>query len=150
MPVGCELRVLDVGRDAKALHALDAASFAANPDYQPESLAAFCEEHLKAHDLDRELSCVATCDEMIAGFLLARRWREDGVGYVDLLAVHPEWQRRGLGSSLLEAAFDRCASAGLREAQLGVASDNPRALRLYERVGMSPQFQVDTYQRPVR
>ena len=129
MPVGCELRALDVGRDAEALHALDAASFAANPDYLPESLAAFCEEHLKAHDLDRELSCVATYDEMIAGFLLARRWREDGVGYVDILAVHPQWQRRGLGSSLLEAAFDGFASAGLREAQL-VASDNPRALRL--------------------
>jgi mycothiol synthase len=150
MPVGCELRALDVGRDAEALHALDAASFAANPDYQPESFAAFCGEHLNAHDLDRELSCVATYDEMIAGFLLARRWREDGVGYVDLLAVHPEWQRRGLGSSLLEAAFDRFTSAGLREAQLGVASDNPRALRLYERVGMSPRFRADTYQRPVR
>ena len=150
MPVGCELRAPDVSRDAEALHALDAASFAANPDYQPESLGAFCDEHLKAHDLDRESSCVATHDETIVGFLLARRWREDAVGYVDLLAVHPQWQRRGLGSSLLEAAFDRFASAGLREAQLGVASDNPRALRLYERVGMSPRFRVDTYQRPVR
>jgi mycothiol synthase len=150
MPVGCELRALDVGRDAEALHALDAASFAANPDYQPESLGAFCDEHLKAHDLDRELSCVAAHDETIVGFLLARCWREDAVGYVDLLAVHPQWQRRGLGSTLLEAAFDRFASAGLREAQLGVASDNPRALRLYERVGLSPRFRVDTYQRPVR
>jgi hypothetical protein len=45
---------------------------------------------------------------------------------------------------------DGFASAGLREAQLGVASDNPRALRLYERVGMSARFRVDTYQRPVR
>ncbi len=96
------------------------------------------------------MSCVAAHDETIAGFLLARRWREDAVGYVDLLAVHPEWKHRGVGSSLLEAAFDRFASAGLREAQLGVASDNPRPLRLYERVGMSPRFRFDTYHRPVR
>jgi mycothiol synthase len=150
MPVGCELRALDVDRDAVALHALDAASFAANPDYRPESFAAFRDEHLDAHDLDRGLSCVAVHDTTIVGFLLARRWREDAVVFVDLLAVHPRWQGRGIGGALLQAAFDRSASAGLREAQLGVASDNPRALALYERAGMSPRFRVDTYQRPVR
>ncbi len=35
---------------------------------------------------------------------------------------------RGLGSALLLSAFAAFATAGLREAQLGVASDNPRAL----------------------
>jgi hypothetical protein len=46
------------------------------------------------------------------GFLLARRWREDAVGYVDLLAVHPQWQRQGLGSSLLEAALTALPQQG--------------------------------------
>ena len=50
--VGFNVRSLDVDRDAAALHELDAASFAANPDYEPESFAAFREEHLRAHDLD--------------------------------------------------------------------------------------------------
>jgi ribosomal protein S18 acetylase RimI-like enzyme len=32
-------------------------------------------------------------------------------------------------------------------AELGVASDNPDALKLYERLGMRPRFQSDTYER---
>jgi mycothiol synthase len=146
---GFEMRSLDLDRDASTLHALDAASFSANADYRPETLAAFIEEHLQAHDLEPALSIVAEHAGAVAGFLLARRWPES-VGYVDILAVHPDLQRRGLGSALLRTAFARFAAAGLREAQLGVASDNPRALHLYERVGMTPRFRADTYERPAR
>lgn len=149
VPDGIELRPLEVAGDAVALHAVDAASFAGNADYRPETFSEFREEHLEAHDLDPGLSLVARHRDAYAGFLLARRWREEGVGYVDILAVHPEFQRRGLGSALLRASFQAFAAAGLRAAQLGVASDNPRALRLYERVGMSARFQALTYERPV-
>lgn len=144
------VRALDIEHDAIALHALDDASFAANPDYEPESLAAFREEHLEAHDLAPELSLVAEQDGSVIGFLVARRWVDERVGYVDLLAVAPEHQRRGLGRALLLTAFERFAADGLREAQLGVASDNARASRLYERVGMTQRFQADTYERPVK
>ena len=69
------------------------------------------------------------------------------MGFVDVLAVHPDHQRRGLGSTLLRNSFAGFAAAGLKEAQLGVASDNPRALALYERVGMHARFQTDVYER---
>jgi mycothiol synthase len=148
LPAGFDLRPLDAAADAVALHAVDKASFSANADYRPESLETFREEHLGAHDLDPQLSFVAEHDGEVAGFLLARRWADEGVGYVDILAVHPDHQRRGLGASLLRAAFERFNAAGLREAQLGVASDNPRALGLYERVGMTARFEVEAYERP--
>jgi mycothiol synthase len=148
-PLGLRLRSLDVDRDAVALHALDAASFAGAPDYHPESLQAFREEHLGAHDLDPELSRVGTLGGQIAGFLLARRWTEAPVGFVDILAVHPDYQRNGIGTTLLVDAFRRFSVAGLDEAQLGVASTNPRALRVYERLGMTPRFRYDTYARPL-
>jgi mycothiol synthase len=147
-PPAIVMRSLELDRDAAALHALDAESFAANADYQPESLEIFREEHLHAHDLDPGLSLVAELDGRAAGFLLARRWDDDAVGYIDLLAVHPAHQRRGVGTALLQTAFAGFASGGLREAQLGVASDNPHALGLYERVGMRPRFRFDTYERP--
>jgi mycothiol synthase len=149
-PAGFRLRSLDVAADAVEVHALDAASFSANADYQPETLAEFREEHLGAHDLDPELSRVVENADGIAGFLLSRIWREEEMGYVDILAVHPHHQRRGLGTALLGSAFHAFAAAGLREAQLGVASDNPKALKLYESIGMRPRFQFDTYERSVR
>ena len=148
-PAGLRLRSLDVDRDASTLHALDAASFAGAPDYHPESLQAYREEHLGAHDLDPELSRVAELGGQIAGFLLARRWTEAPVGFVDILAVHPDHQRNGIGTKLLLEAFRRFRAAGLQEAQLGVASTNPQALRVYERLGMASRFRYDTYERPV-
>jgi mycothiol synthase len=135
--------------DAAALHALDALSFAANPDYHPAPLEEFVQEHLRAHDHAPELSLMAFDGETLIGFLLARRWREDAVGFIDLLAVHPEARGRGIGSGLLHTAFARFAADGLREAQLGVASDNPRALAIYERAGMTPRFVVDAFHRPI-
>lgn len=148
-PAGAQLRTLDVERDAEALFVLDAASFAAVPGTEPESFQAFREEHLSAHDLEPALSCVAEVDGTIAGFLLARRRPNDAVGFVDILAVHPDRQRRGLGTALLREAFVRFSAAGLEEAELGVASDNPGAVRLYEGLGMRPRFQFDTYERSV-
>jgi hypothetical protein len=118
-----------VDADATALHELDALSFSTNADYEPETFAQFQAEHLGAHDLDAALSRVAEGEAGIIGFLLARCWREESVRFIDVLA-----------------AF---AAAGLREGQLGVASDNPRALGLYERAGMTPAFRVDAYARPV-
>jgi mycothiol synthase len=149
MPAGFSYRAPDIDSDAAALHALDDACFRVVPDYRPHTLNAFSEEHLHVHDLDPGLSSVAERDGELVGFLLARRWVDEKVGFVDLLGVHPDHQHRGLGSALLLDAFARFAAAGLREAQLGVASDNPRAVTLYERVGMRPRFQVDTYIRPI-
>jgi mycothiol synthase len=147
--VGVRLRPLDLDRDATVLHALDTVSFAGHPDYQPASFPAFCDEHLRAHDLDADTSRVAEHDKSVIGFVLARRWQTRSVGYVALLAVHPDHQRHGVGTALLRTAFVRFAAAGLREAQLAVASDNPRALSLYEHIGMKSKFQFDIYERPV-
>ena len=148
-PVGVSLRPVDVDRDSAALHALNEVSFKASPDHEPYSFNAFYEEHLRAHDLDRELSFVAERGEEPVGFLLSRRWPDRNAGFIDLLGVHPDHRGRGLATAMLGTAFARFAAAGLREAQLGVASDNPGALRLYERQGMARRFRYDTYERAV-
>jgi mycothiol synthase len=146
-PPGTTIRTPDPQHDAARLHAVDDASFSVVPDYVPVSLTTFVEGHLEAHDLDLSCSSVVECDGEIVGFLLARRWEAERAGYVDLLAVHPAHQRQGVGSILLQTAFAQIAAAGLREAQLAVASDNPRALALYERLGMTVRFQHDVWAR---
>lgn len=148
-PAGIALRTLDPDADARALHALDADTFASAPDYVPESYETFVSAHLRAHDLAPELSLVAQGGERVVGFLLARRWPHEASGYIALLAVAPSHQRRGLGTALLTRGFAGFAAASLAHAQLLVASDNPRGLRVYEAAGMSPRFRVDSFERPI-
>ncbi|MGA9856678.1 MAG: GNAT family N-acetyltransferase [Solirubrobacteraceae bacterium] len=148
-PDGVLLRRPDLGADAVGLHRLDAVSFGANADYELEPFDVFSAEHLVAHDLEPALSRVAVHDGRIIGFTLTRHREHARVGFIDLLAVHPDFRRRGVARSLLAQTFAACARAGLREAQLGVASDNPAALALYEQVGMSAQFGFDAFERPV-
>jgi mycothiol synthase len=149
-PPGIRLRTVDVESDAAAVHALNETSFAANPDYRPQTFTTFVERHLSAHDFDPRLSCVAEQSGEAIGFLLACVSPNEGLGFVDLLGVHPDYQGRGLATAMLSAAFNAFVDAGLREAQLGVASDNPKALRLYERCGMETRFQFDSYERTAR
>jgi mycothiol synthase len=145
-PPGVTLRPLRLPEDGDALYAVSDAAFRANADYHEESREQFGDEHLNAHDLDPGLSRVAERENGV-GFALVRRW-PDGVAYVDLLAVHPDAAGRGIGGTLLRAVFAAAARAGLARAQLGVASDNPNATRLYERVGMTRRFRVDAYEPP--
>jgi mycothiol synthase len=149
VPAGISLREIDLDGDARALHALDADAFGSVADYMPESYELFVQRHLRAHDVALGLSLVAHDGERIVGFLLARRWEHEGSGYIDLLAVSPGHQRRGLGTALLTHGFAAFAAAGLVQAQLVVASDNPHALRVYEAAGMGPRFRFDVYERPI-
>jgi mycothiol synthase len=143
--VGVALRPLDPVADADTAHALKEAAFATTVDYRPQTLQEFRENHLTTHDFAAELSILAVRDGRPVGFLVADRW-EDGTGWVDLLGVDPAERGRRIGEALLLTAFARFRDAGLRSAQLGVASDNPRALRLYERVGMTQGFRVDVFE----
>jgi mycothiol synthase len=148
-PDGIVIRAVELPDDAHSLHALDAVSFVANPDYAPEPFEEFYAKHLAAHDFDPAASLLAEHTGEVVGFALSRRWDAEGVGYIAVLGVHPEHRRRGIASALLSSALARFAAEGLREAQLGVASDNPRAIRLYERAGMHPRFRFDVYERPM-
>lgn len=147
-PAGITLAPLDLPADARELHLADTASFAGNADFEPSSFESFDEEHLRSPYLDPDLSRVARRGDAIAGFALCRQ-QPEASGYVDLLAVDPSERGRGLGTSLLLTAFECFARAGLRDAWLDVASDNPRGLRLYDRAGMSERLRADVYEKPV-
>jgi mycothiol synthase len=141
-PKGYELR----GYDGDDLYDVNEAAFAANADYEPETREAFAGEHLRGHNLRTDLSLVAVHEDRVVGFALVRD-HGGGVAYVDLLAVEPAHAGRGLGSALLRHAFAGAARAGFSKGRLGVASDNPNAIRLYARAGMTQRWRVDSYAR---
>ncbi len=78
----------------------------------------------------------AFVDERFAGWLYLTVWRRSQ--YVSVLAVHPEWRRRGVGRALL--AFAEEQAHALRRHWLGLATTvrNAPAVSLYESVGFRP------------
>jgi mycothiol synthase len=145
-PKGFAIRALDPAADVHAVYEVSDAAFSRNADYHPESETHFADEHLHAHNLRPDLSVVAEYEGRVAGFALVRD-HGDKVAYVDLLAVHPDSAGKGLGSALLRTAYAVAAQAGFRSGRLGVASDNPNAIRLYARAGMTQRWRVDSYAR---
>jgi mycothiol synthase len=131
--------------DAPRLHAITNLAFAGDGSYEPKTLDVWTRREFNGHDVDHALSRVAVQGEPV-GFALARRWERDTI-YVPLLAVRPDAQGQGIGARLLRSVFAAAAAAGQREVRLNVASDNPNAVKLYERVGMRQAWRVDDYQK---
>ena len=64
----------------------------------------------------------------------------DRIGELESLAVAPEARGAGVGSALIEAAFDHFRSVGASELTLSVMQGNDAARRLYERHGLRPYY----------
>ncbi len=76
---------------------------------------------------------VAAAGGEAAGFIILRM---DGVfsGYLQTVAVAPEWRNRGIGTRLVKFAEERIFTEK-PNVFMCVSSFNPDALRLYERLG---------------
>lgn len=59
--------------------------------------------------------------------------------YLDTLAVSPDYQGQGIGSSLLTAIFDQLKDQNYQVVSLNVDLENPNAEKLYKKMG----FEVD-------
>lgn len=72
----------------------------------------------------------------------------DGVhGQVEPLAVHPDYQRRGLGRALLLEQFQRMRAAGARAVSVEVYAAEAAPRALYAAVGFRPAGVIAAYAR---
>ncbi|CNI33289.1 TDP-fucosamine acetyltransferase [Yersinia massiliensis] len=71
-----------------------------------------------------------------AGFVTLRDL-QDGSARIGLLAVFPDAQGKGIGTSLMSAAKQWCQSRGLQRLRVATQMSNIAALRLYIRSGAS-------------
>ncbi len=102
------------------------------PDWrksQAEGVQGACRAADKYHTL------VAELDGRVAGFIAYELKGE--TGEVVLLAVHPEFQRRGIATALNQAALDEMKAAGakLAVAETGGEDGHAPARRAYEKAG---------------
>ena len=95
---------------------------------------AWCRECFARNDV--VILVAAAGDGRIAGKLHVEFGdTAEGVAQVVAASVAPELQGRGIGTRLMEAAERLACEAGRTSLELGVEDSNPRARRLYERLG---------------
>lgn len=81
----------------------------------------------------------------IIGAVLA--YDDGGSGWVRQLAVHPDFQGKGLGSLLLQHIFNVLSQRNISSVGLGVSSKNLKAFQFYERNGMHCSREFIEYQK---
>jgi mycothiol synthase len=111
--------------------------------------------HFMNHDenFDPNLWFLAMDGDEIAGIsLCTRQSREDpAMAWINTLGVRRPWRRQGLGLALLHYSFGQFFQLGKARVGLGVdASSLTGATRLYERAGMRPIRQFNTYEKVLR
>lgn len=84
---------------------------------------------------DKYHTLVAEFDRRVVGFVAYEL--KDETGEVVLLAVHPEFQKRGIATQLNQAALDAMKAAGVKMAVAETGGDEGHApaRRVYEKAG---------------
>lgn len=156
MPEGLEIRPLASDRDSqKQLWDADAEAFQDHWGGFDASDLAF-EAWLTDPNHDPDLWVVAWEGDEIAGAVTNAIFAAENEafgrarGWMETVFVRRRWRRRGLGAALVARALVRLREAGMREAGLGVDSDNPTgALALYERAGFGVHRRSAAYRKPM-
>ncbi len=87
---------------------------------------------LKAH-FQPELFLIAQLDWQIVGTVMAGY--EGHRGWLNYLAVDPEYQRKGYGRLLVEAAENRMKELGCPKVNLQIRGQDKQALAFYRAIG---------------
>lgn len=148
-PADLPVRAFSRGPDDAPVHALVEEAMAGVPGNEPRSLESWQAAKVDKAGWDPSLWILHEDAGGLAGVVLCERW-EDGVGYVDYLAVAPRVRGQGLGRAMLLHGLAALRDAGLRVAELSVQGENASATRLYESVGMQPVWAIERWEKALR
>ena len=106
--------------------------------------AAFGDEWMMDHETFREALhatrqariFVSRVDDALSGFVIAGI--TDSYGFIQRLAVHPDFQRQGEASSLVQNSLSWIHSRGCRSTVVNTEVSNAAALSIYEHNGFAP------------
>lgn len=142
---GISIRAFLRDHDERPVYEAFEEAFADHFGYVPRSFEDWSTMRLE-EGFDPSLWLVATEGPEVVG-ALAGRIMED-IGWVETLGVRKQWRGRGIGEALLRRAFTEFHRRGIIKSSLNVdATNETRAVALYERVGMRVARQYDTYEK---
>jgi mycothiol synthase len=148
-PADVHVRPFSRGPDDAPVHALVEEAMAGVGGNEPRSLESWQAAKVDKEGWDPSLWLLHEDADGLAGVVLCERW-EEGLGYVDYLAVAARARGQGLGRGLLLHGFAALREAGLGVAELSVQGENASATRLYESVGMRPVWTIERWEKPLR
>ena len=163
-PAGITIRTMIPGQDEAELYRAKDDAFRDHWGYVETPFAegfAFWLHHIK-HDPDHDPTLYFMAmvqdtehpaDEQVAGYAFCMPTTTDDpdMGWIDSLGVRRPWRRQGLALALLHHIFGEFYRRGIKKVGLGVdASSLTGATRLYERAGMQPFRQYNTYEKELR
>lgn len=104
------------------------------PDWrqsQRRGVETLCRDH------DKHLVWVAELDSIPVGFIACDLNLQDHTAEVQLIAVHPDYQNRGVGTALNVFALERMKEGGTKLARVETGADpaHAPARRAYEKAG---------------
>ena len=119
------------------------------PDWrkgQREVVEMYCQQK------ENRFVWVAELQGRVTGFIVytlnSQENGQQNTGEVDLLAVHPEYQNRGIGTALNNFAIEKMKASGMKLAAVGTGGDpgHAPARRTYEKAGYTALPIVRYYQ----
>ena len=137
LPVGFSLRPLAGAGEVEALTALHRAAFGTQAMTIEARLAI-----MNAPGYEPSLDLVVVTPQgRLAGYCTCQIHAEENArsgqrqGWADPIAVHPDFQRRGLGVALLSKGMQLLKQRGMHTAVLGTSSENQAMLKTAEAAG---------------
>ena len=132
------------GQDDKKIYDVIQSAFE-RPGRTAPSFEGWKKFMLRPNIFKPELWFLAMKGEEMVGACLSYEYSETDQGWVRQLGVLESSRGTGLGSALLQSAFIEFYKRGFKKVGLAVESDNLRALRFYEGVGMKQIRRFDEY-----
>ena len=123
--------------DLPTLYEIDQSCFSPEIAYSREELASFISHR-------SSMTWIAESDGKISGFVVANR-QPDRVGHIITLDVLEARRRRGVATSLMDAAEAWARKAKVKLIYLETAEDNLSAQKFYESRGYRKADKVERY-----
>jgi mycothiol synthase len=147
-PDGITLQTFVPGQERAVFDAVEEA-FSDHWGHVPHDFTEWV-DRTKHESFDPSLWFLAMDHTEIAGVTLCRL-RPDNSGWINTVGVRRPWRKLGLGTALLQAAFQEFYHRKIFHLALGVdAQSLTGATRLYERAGMYVSLRVATYEKELQ